>query len=349
MKEKLLFFSVKHPVSLILLVATLLRLLALVFTGGSTLYDAETGAYSFNYYHIPEAWLANPWIVYISRVLIGAFSLLIITLSYRITKIIADKTTALEIALLLACFWAAPYLSVHPKPSVMCLPFLLYGTLLIVKQDNLLSNNNIDKFHRTTFLIAGFCLGLGFAVCHVSLIYYIGILITLFILKNWKGALMTLIGYIVAIGLTQTIIDLIIYHRPFVEMAALFSNIHNYYAFDGMFIYANAILTVGTILLLLVVPLSLLMLFGFFRVCKKYLLLCLPAALVLISAIFSGMYTTEAILTIIPTYLIAGYVGWKEFYKTSAFWSKNKWLVWTCYILFALINTVLLVVSYFVF
>lgn len=342
MKEKLLFFSIKHPLSLILLVAIVLRLLAVVFTDGAYGYDAS----SFNYYNIPVSWLANPWIVYIARLVFGAFSLLIITLSYRITKIIADKTTALEIAVFCTCLWFAPYMSVHPIPQVVSMPFLLYSTLLIIKQDILINKNEIEKFHRTTFIIAGFFLGLGFAVSHLSLIYYIGILITLFILKNWKGALMTLIGYIVAIGLTQTIIDLIIYHRPFVAMTALFNNLNNYYAFDGAFVLANAIMTLGAIVLLFVIPLSLMLLFGYFRTCKKYLLLFLPAALVLVYSIFSGMYTSDAIMTIIPTYLIAGYVGWKEFYKQSEFWTKRKWPLWTCYSVFALINTALLVCTF---
>jgi hypothetical protein len=79
------------------------------------------------------------------------------------------------------------------------------------------------------------------------------------------------------------------------------------------------------------------------------MLLFIPAALSILYSIFAGLYSMEVLLTIIPTYLIVGYVGWKEFYKNSAFWSKNKWLIWTCYILFALLNTVLLVASYFVF
>jgi len=340
MKEKLLFFSIKHPLMYILLLAIVLRLLAVFFTDG---------AESFNYYPIPESWLANPWIVYISRLILGAFSLLIITLSYRITKIIADKTTALEIALLLSCFWALPYLSVHPVPQIVSLPFLLYGTLLIIKQDNLLKNNEIDKFHRTTFIIAGFCLGLGFAVSHLSLIYYIGVLITLFILKNWKGALMILIGYIVAIGLTQTIIDLIIYHRPFVEMAALFGNISDYFSLNQYILYANIFETGLIILVLMVIPLSLMLLFGFFSACRKYMLLFLPAALSIVYSIFAGMYTLDVLLTIIPTYIIVGYVGWKEYYKKSEFWTKRKWPIWTCYSVFALINTILLVGSYFYF
>ena len=34
MKEKLLFFSIKHPLLYILLLAIVLRLLAVIFTGG---------------------------------------------------------------------------------------------------------------------------------------------------------------------------------------------------------------------------------------------------------------------------------------------------------------------------
>ncbi|MBQ2499329.1 MAG: hypothetical protein II523_04875, partial [Bacteroidales bacterium] len=150
MKEKLLFFSVKHPLLLILLFAIALKLVAAIFTGG---YMAEDQY--FNYYRVPMSWLSNPWIVYPTRLILGAFSLLIITLGYRIVKIIADKTTALEVALLLACLWSMPYVSVHPLPQVVCLPFLLYGTLLIVKQDNLLKDKEIDKFHRTSYIIAG--------------------------------------------------------------------------------------------------------------------------------------------------------------------------------------------------
>lgn len=346
MKEKLLFFSIKHPLLYILLLAIVLRLLAVIFTSGTFGYDV----YCVTYYGIPESWLANPWIVYTARLVLGAFSLLIITLSYRITKIIADKTTALEIALLLACLWGVPYLSVHPVAAFISLPFLLYGTLLIVKQDNLLRNNEKEKFHRTTCIIAGFVIGLGFAASHISVIYYIGILLALLILKNWKGALMTLIGYIVAVGLTQTAFDLIVYHRPFVMISQSLTYLGDYMSFFNKdVLYANVMMTVCFLLLLLVLPLSLMLLFGFFRVWRKYMLLFLPTIALIIFSLFIGLYDFAVISMIIPTYLIAGYVGWKEYYKTSEFWTKRKWPIWTCYSVFALINTILLVGSYFYF
>ena len=108
MKEKLFFFSIKHPLSLILLIAIIVKILAVIFTDG-WITDGD-----FNYYYIPSAWMANPWIVYVSRLLLGAFSLLIITIAYRITKIIADKTTALEIATFGALLWPASQTAIRP-------------------------------------------------------------------------------------------------------------------------------------------------------------------------------------------------------------------------------------------
>lgn len=338
MKEKLFFFSIKHPLSLILLVAIIVKVLAVIFTDGWL-----TGI-NFNYYHIPSWWMANPWIVYISRLALGAFSLLIITIAYRITKIIADKTTALEIATFGALLWGVPFVTVHPFSGVVALPFILYGTLLIIKQHNLLDSNDIEKFHRTSFIIAGFCLGLGFAVYYGSLIYYIGILLTLFILKNWKGALMTLIGYVVAVGITQTLVDLVIYHKPFVAITRFFSDYSS--NFDWVLgLEYNIDMVIMFLLIALVPPMSVMLIFGFFRVFRKYLLLVLPTLLTLLYAIFS-LHDLDILLLTVPTYFIAGFVGWKEFYKKSHFWDRNYWLVLTCYLLFAVLNMGTLFVSF---
>ena len=340
MKEKLFFFSLKHPLLYILSLAVIVKLLAVFFTDGWVLSIDN----DFNYYTIPKSWLANPWIVYISRLILGAFSLLIITLAYRITKIIADKTTALEIATFGALLWGVPFVTVHPHASVVALPFILYGTLLILKQQYLLDNLETEKFHRTSFIIAGFCFGLGFAVYYHSLIYYIGILMTLFILKNWKGALMTLIGYILSVGLTQTLVDLVIYHKPFVGMMKFFGD----FGSCCNFIFGlelNIQIVVWFLLLVLVPPMSLMLIFGFFRVFRKYILLVLPTLLTLLYSIFV-LNDLEILLLTVPTYVIAGYVGWKEFHKNSAFWTKNKWLLWTCYGIFAVLNIAMMVFTF---
>lgn len=343
MKEKLFFFSIKHPLTYTLLLAVVVKILTAIFTDG---WLTELTLSGFNNYTIPGSWLTNPWIVYISRFVLGAFSLLIITLAYRITKIIADKTTALEIATFAALLWGVPYVTVHPFASVVSLPFLLYGTLLILKQNNFLDNNEIEKFHRTSFIIAGFCLGLGFAVCFHSLIYYIGILLALFILKNWKGALMTLIGYVAAVGLTQTVVDLVIYHRPFVAVSAFFNDLFIQLG-DFTAISRSFETTAIFLLVLLVPPMSLMLVFGFFRVFRKYLLLVLPTFLLLLYSIFIFDFL-EILLLMTPTYIIAGYIGWKEFHKNSAFWTREKLLLRTCYAVFALLDIALMVSIFFI-
>lgn len=341
MKEKLFFFSIKHPLLYILSLAVIVKILAAIITDGWFTSLAVDG---FNSYHIPDSWNANPWIVYISRFILGAFSLLIITLSYRITKIIADKTTALEIATFGALLWAVPYVTVHPFASVVSLPFLLYGTLLILKQHNLLNNNEIEKFHRTTFIIAGFFLGLGFAVYYQSLIYYIGVLLTLFILKNWKGVLMTLIGYVAAVGITQAIVDLVIYHRPFVAITRFFGNFHDTICFSCNTL-DNFESVVLFLLVALVPPMSMMMFFGFIRVFRKYIMLVLPTLTTLLFSIFI-LNALEILMLTVPTYLIAGYVGWKEFYKNSAYWARKKWLLLTCYIFFAMLNITMMIFTF---
>ena len=68
MKDKLFFFSIKHPLVYILSLAIIVRLLAMVFTDGSITSSSE-----FNYYNIPETWMINPWIVYMARIILGAF------------------------------------------------------------------------------------------------------------------------------------------------------------------------------------------------------------------------------------------------------------------------------------
>ena len=353
MKEKLFFFSIKHPLLYILSLAIVLRIIAALFNGGFVETDIYGNCISctFNHYLIPESWYQNLWIVYCTRLVLGAFSLFIITLGYRITKLIADKTTALEIAALLSFLWIIIEDSVHPVSYIVVIPFLLYGTLLIVKQQNLLNNKEIEKFHRTTFIIAGFFLGLGFAVEYTSLIFYIGVLIALFILKNWKGALMTLAGYVLAVGITQTVIDLIIYHRPFFAMFDFLKHIDGFLTFEVSII--SIILPIVLLLIICVPPLSLMVLFGFIRVWRKYLLLFLPTLILLVfnmffdfgDAVYSSYSFIGCYLTIIPTFIIAGFVGWKEFYKNSAFWTKNRWIVVTLYVLFAVINTIVFIRS----
>ena len=331
-----MFFSIKHPLSFILLFAVVLKLAAAIFTGGYV-FDNEY----YNCYHVPASWLAKPWLVFFIRLILAAFSLLIITIGYRIVKVIADKKTALETAVLLAFLWFIPYVTVHPLPQVVTIPFLLYGTLLIVKQDYLLKNNELEKFHRTTFIIAGFCLGLGFSIWYQSILYFLGIVIAMMCLKNWKGVLMTLIGFVVAICIAETVPDLIRFGTPFHRMYEFFSN-------SGVYLFSKGVqpwiyYSLPIVLIGFVPPLSIMIMFGFIRVWCKYILLFLPSLLFLLYYMIFPNPDGTYLLPAVPTYIICGFVGWKEFKRKSEFWTKNKRLLLVFNVLTLLINLALMV------
>ena len=325
---------------LTLLSAALLKLVAAICTDGY-IFDNKY----FNYYKVPELLLSRPWIVFVTRLALGAFSLLIITLGYRIVKIIYDRRTALETAILLAFYWFVPYVTVHPLPQMVCIPLLLYGTLLIVKQDYLLSNNDKEKFHRTSFIIAGFFLGLAFSAWYQCILFCAGIMLALTIIKNWKGALMTLIGFIIAIGITQTIPDLIIWHRPFVNMMNFFSSSAEYLSgFDPIVFYeCNGLLFV---IMALLIPMNILLLFGFFRMWRKHFLIFLPTFLFLLFYVIFPNPQPIYILPVLPFLIISGYVGWKDFYKKSEFWEKKYWLLLTMYLVFVAFNISFMVATF---
>ena len=156
---------------------------------------------------------------------------------------------------------------------------------------------------------------------------------------------MTLIGYVVAVGITQTLVDLVIYHKPFVAITRFFGDYCNY--FNYVFGLEFNIKIVGLFLLLILVPpMSVMLIFGFFRVFRKYILLVLPTLITLVYSIFI-LDDIEILLLTVPTYVIAGYVGWKEFHKNSAFWTKNKWLLLTCYGIFAVLDIAMMMFTFF--
>lgn len=356
MKEKILFFGVKHPLSLILFLAIMLRILVAVF---SQSYNAEfTHANTldkeyFYYVEVPNAWISraetpsysNPqgisltylyinylffglfrllgihnmyWLLLATRIINSLISLLIITLGYRITKIISNKTTALIVASILAFFWIFAVLSVNTMPQIASIPCLLYGSLLIIKQDYLLKINKIDKVHRTTFFIAGIFLGLGFALWYQSIFYFLGIVAALLIIRSRKGALMTVLGFLLMLLVTQTIPDQIVWKQIFAEMRAFFINIFtndSLNARNSTFILKN---------ILLFLPIFATMLFGFCKNMRKNLLLTLPTLLYVLFCVVTP-YQNYSLTAVIPMFSIVGFAGWHQFYKNSAFWARKYW------------------------
>lgn len=381
MKNKVVGFKKKHPFLSVLIIAIILRLIAAVFAKGygfnsehfsyvetpnawidnieyqyinlnNPSYDQPQGTSLF-YVSINYLWfgflklfgMRNPqWLMFFSRLLHAFISLFVISFSYRIAELISDKKTAWRTALLLSVLWFMPYISVHNIAAFVCVPFLMYGTLIILKQDIFQKTQHNSNLHRSSFIIAGFFLGLGFSIWYRSILYILGIVLALMIMKNWKNLLMTLIGLVISIGIVQTIPDLIVWGRPFAELQAFLQNSNNY-IFSGTphspWIYYSFLM----LLLGLIPPFSIMIMWGYFRYWKKYLLLFLPTFLFLLYyTIFpnsNGIY----ILPIIPLFIVLGVVGWREFKTHSKFWQKRPYLYRYLMSITAFINLAILAVT----
>jgi len=376
MKEKILFFSIKHPLAIILLLAIVVRGLAAVFSQNYDSYlthPATLDEENFYYVEVPNAWISRSetpcydspqgisltflylnylvfgalrllgvhnmhWLLLITRIINGLISLLIITLGYRITKIISNKTTALIVAFMLAFYWFFAVMSVYAMPQIASIPCLLYGTLLIVKQDYLLKINKIDKLHRTTFFISGIFFGLGFALWYQSIIYFIGVIIALLILKNRKSALMTMLGFLLMLLVTQTVPDQIVWKQIFAEMNAFFVNNCRLLDNSAKFTYMyNSVLPF--------LPLVIIFLFGFFRKFGKNLLITLPTLSYLVICILMPYKTDLNLATVLPMFFIVGFAEWRNLYDKSIFRTQNRWQMPTLYSIEAIINLSIIVIS----
>ncbi len=108
------------------------------------------------------------WVMLFVRIIHMLLSLLVISFGYRIASLISEKQTAYKAALLLAVFWFMPYLSVRNLVEMVSIPFLMYGTLIILRQE-LIRKGDEPGYHKTSFLVAGFFLGLAFSVRYQTL------------------------------------------------------------------------------------------------------------------------------------------------------------------------------------
>lgn len=277
MKDKLLEINRKHPLSFIIFAALIVRIIAMIFSKGFG-FDSE----HFYFVETPNAWLDNidntgydsprgislfyvsinylifgffklfgihnpQWLMFFSRLVHGIISLTVITLSYRITKILIDKRAALNVAWLAGFLWFMPYISVHNIAQAFSLPFLLYGTLLVIKQEKLRKELKSNNLHRTTFIIAGIFFALGFSTWYYSALFFLAMIIILIARKNFRGAVMSIIGFILTICVTLTIPDLIVWGRPFAEFQTFLNNNIDFSCPVGYYVIAilSILITIG--------------------------------------------------------------------------------------------------------
>ncbi len=205
MFQKLKLFKERHPFTTLMLIAIAVRIIVVAFLPGyGSNHEVQHTTLFLGFVDKIKELLGIGQTVsakLISRSLYALVSLFTVSMIYRICDLTSNKHNAWLLALIPTFSCIMPAFGIIENASAFLgLPLLLYGSNVVLRQEVLRQNNLKENTHRTSFLIAGLMLGFGICVWYESIFIVLSILLILFIRRNPKGALMTLIGIVIAIA-----------------------------------------------------------------------------------------------------------------------------------------------------
>jgi len=289
--------------------------------------------------------------MYIIRLIHAAFSLLTIYFGYKITEKLSNINSARQVGLLLALLWFMPFMSVRNMVEVVCMPFLLWGILLLLPQQD--RDGRQDKREKKkdergkrneelwNYVWAGLLFGIAFSVRYQTLLFTGGVGLVLLFNRKFFGTILLAGAFVISVFLTQAIVDIFIWGYPFAELIAYIDHNITYRTDYIVLPWYNYILL---ILGILIPPISFFLFFGFFKTVLKRerLIIFIPT---LIFLVFHSIYPNKQerfILPVIPFFILLGIIGWNEYIKDSSFWQQRKKLLFGCWIFFWILNLTLL-------
>lgn len=198
-------FKVKHPFTSLMLIAIAVRILSVIFVPG---FGSNHDIQQPSLIQALFEWLKDKLgmgdgqgVMFLSRAFYATISLFTVSMVYRICDLLAnDKIKAWNIALIpVVCVIMPSFGIINNVSFFLGLPLLLYGSNMVLRQQVLRSANQSDKVHRTSYIIAGIMLALSVCVWYQSAFLVLAILLMLFAKHDHKGALMTLIGFVITL------------------------------------------------------------------------------------------------------------------------------------------------------
>ena len=211
MLQKLKQFKTKHPFTSLMLVAIAIRILAVIFVPG---FGSNHDIQQPSLIQVFLEWLKSKigmgdsqGMMFLSRAFYATISIFTVSMVYRICDLLSNKDKAWNIALLPAICVIMPSFGIIDNVSFFLgLPLLLYGSNVVLRQQVLRDANLNQNVHRTSFLIAGLMLGWSICIWYASALIVLSILLMLCLKRNFKGALMTFIGIIIALLIVWAIL-----------------------------------------------------------------------------------------------------------------------------------------------
>lgn len=266
----------------------------------------------------------------IVRLLHALYSLLVVSFGYKIAEHFSSKDIACKTGLVLALFWAFPYLSVRNLIEMVCIPPLMAGTYYILKSSE----------RRSYVWYSGICFGLAFVFRYQTLFVTATVAMLLLYQKQWKSFFYFSLACFFTMLLVQGSADIFAWGYPFAAFLAYvgYNSTHSMDYVIGPW-YNYLLLVAGA----LIPQVSFFLLYGFLRNWKKTLMAFLPVVVFFVFHSYFPNKQERFIFSVIPLILTLSVAGWIELTQTSEFWMKHRTLVRGLWIWFWVINIVLLV------
>ncbi len=260
-------------------------------------------------------------LMFINRLIHALVSLLVVKYGFKITEKISNRKTAVTAGWLLACLWAFPWLSVRNLVEVISIPFLVCGVWLAIKNGK-----------KSLLFWSGMLIGMAISFRYQIGIFAIGMGIYYFFKWEWQRLLLLTAGALATFVITQGIVDFCIWGYPFAEFQQYV--IYNMNEGTGYLNSSNYFMYFYVLFGLLLFPLGILALIGYFASAKKQWMLFLATFLFILFHSFFPNRQERFILTILPLVIILAVVGysylthrtfWRKAWKVSwiAFWVLN--------------------------
>jgi hypothetical protein len=335
---------------LILVVAFLVRLLAVFFSEGYGMHDDHfliieaasswADGYDYNFWlpwtdgnkGIPEGhsfsyvglnyfyfalmkWIGvmDPKILMLfNRAIHAALSLIVVAYGMKITEKLSSQKNAITVGWFLALLWLFPFVSVRNLVEVAAIPFLILGVWLL-----------IDKKKYSYIFTAGLLIGLAVSFRYQIGIFAIGLGLYYVIKNEFKTASIFSLGVVIMFTITQGIVDLLIWGYPFAE----FWSYVNYNLTEGTTYLPNQNYLMYVLVLtgVFLLPLGVLLFIGFIKSYKNYLIIFIPTALFIIFHTIYPNRQERFILSILPFFIILGVIGYDLLKNTK--WKIKLWKV----------------------
>jgi len=362
--ESIKYYLKNETYKSILLVALLLRLIAVVFAKGFGMHDdhfliievAQSWVDGFDYnnwlpwspgntglpqghslFYVGIHYLIlsffkfigfhNPdYQMYVIRLIHALYSLFVVSLSYKITLKLSDKKTADWVGWLLAFAWFMPWLSVRNLVEMVSIPPLLFSVWIIIRD---------DKKTAAKYLWAGFIGTLAFSIRFQGILFVGGIGLVLLIQKQFREAFYYGLGGLISIVLIQGGIDLYVWHRPFAEFFEYVNyNLHHSGDYPNGPWYNYALLLIA----FFSIPYGLMLFTGFWNIRRKWLIIFVPTLIFLLFHSYFPNKQERFIFPVLPMYVMLGVMGWQALLDKKL--HANFWQVFTkvSIIIFLIVN-----------